>query len=335
MKKYLLIYHKEDNDGVVSAALFYNYLEDKLKIHKNDIELLGADYNDLNDFKSKNTIESLKEQFEYIVMTDISISDVDYMNDLYGEFGSKFLWFDHHKPIIDESYKNNFGQAEGVRNTNKSAILCVYEWLYDQFNDSYSKKDIPFIFRVLSAWDSWTWEKEDIDFNYARDVNKGFTYTYNLDFDHTLNTISLIMCNWERYHSDVFAINSVHDLGLQLNGYEDEMNANIIKNYGDTSWKVDLGNFITHDCCAIFVQSPTNSLVFKTLQGASGIRHGLVFKRSPNSKWVLSMYNINDEDDFHCGDFLRKRYNGGGHKGAAGCTLTEDQFIDILKKRTI
>ena len=35
MNKYLLIYHKEDNDGVVSAALFYNYLEDKLKIHKN------------------------------------------------------------------------------------------------------------------------------------------------------------------------------------------------------------------------------------------------------------------------------------------------------------
>ena len=66
-----------------------------------------------------------------------------------------------------------------------------------------------------------------------------------------------------------------------------------------------------------------------------GIEIGLVFKHSPNTKWTLSMYNVRDEYWFHCGEFLKERYNGGGHKGAAGCTLTQEQFIEILKKREL
>ena len=32
--------------------------------------------------------------------------------------------------------------------------------------------------------------------------------------------------------------------------------------------------------------------------------------------------------------FLKKNYGGGGHAGAAGCKVTEEQFIEILKNRT-
>jgi nanoRNase/pAp phosphatase (c-di-AMP/oligoRNAs hydrolase) len=74
--------------------------------------------------------------------------------------------------------------------------------------------------------------------------------------------------------------------------------------------------------------------MFKCLR-KKGIRHGLVFKHQPDGNWVLSMYNINDNDNFHCGDFLRAKYNGGGHKGAAGCTLDEKTFIKILKNKRI
>ena len=49
----------------------------------------------------------------------------------------------------------------------------------------------------------------------------------------------------------------------------------------------------------------------------------------------MSMYNINEDECTHCGEFLKKKYNGGGHKGAAGCTFTEAQFIKILKSKTI
>ena len=32
---------------------------------------------------------------------------------------------------------------------------------------------------------------------------------------------------------------------------------------------------------------------------------------------------------------LKEKYKGGGHQGAAGCQVTEEQFIEILKNRRI
>ena len=50
----------------------------------------------------------------------------------------------------------------------------------------------------------------------------------------------------------------------------------------------------------------------------------------------LSLYNTNrDDHSFHCGDYLKKNYGGGGHEGAAGAQITETQFIKILKTKTL
>ena len=38
MKKTLLIYHFEDNDGVCSAAIMLHYLVNKMNIDKKDVE---------------------------------------------------------------------------------------------------------------------------------------------------------------------------------------------------------------------------------------------------------------------------------------------------------
>ena len=63
------------------------------------------------------------------------------------------------------------------------------------------------------------------------------------------------------------------------------------------------------------------------------IKNGIIFKRNNNSTWTISLYNINDEDDFDCGKYLKNTYKGGGHKGAAGCTVKESKFIKILKTK--
>ena len=46
---------------------------------------------------------------------------------------------------------------------------------------------------------------------------------------------------------------------------------------------------------------------------------------------ALYSYNTNDNDDFHCGKYLKEKYKGGGHAGAAGCTISEKDFIKVLK----
>ena len=72
--KHLIIYHNEDNDGVFSGAIMYHYITRKLEFKSEDVELLGATYNDLNNITQEN-LEEWKEQFEFIVMVDISFND--------------------------------------------------------------------------------------------------------------------------------------------------------------------------------------------------------------------------------------------------------------------
>lgn len=353
MIKYLLIYHCEDNDGLFSAAIFYDYLISKLCIKESEIKLLGSTYNSLEAFANQNPIKNLKEQYDSIIMTDISFN-ANYMKQLYEEYNNKFIWLDHHSPIIKASYENNFYECNGVRDTNKSAILCVYEYLYDAFNEVYStinKKPhskFPELFRILSGYDSWSYEREGYEFDYVRNVNKGATIKYNLEFNKILEVVHNIIEVYQNGNpsgtlsaifKDNTLINELHDFGKSLNDYDDICNENIIKTAGDKTWNIilhdkDKGRPLYKHACAIFHQGPTNSTMFKSIRNTD-ISQGLVFKHCTNGNWVLSMYNINDNDWFHCGEFLKERYNGGGHKGAAGCTLSEEQFINILKTKTL
>jgi len=336
-KKYLIIYHREDNDGVFSAAIFYEYLINELHYSLEDLCFIGADYNELAKFAKENPVKQLHEDFENIIMTDISFNDVSYMRALWKEFGSHFIWCDHHAPIIRESIAHNFDNIPGIRDTSRSAILCVWKYLYDQFDEAYNTKKVPELLRILSAWDSWSYEREGYEFDFVRDVNKGTTIIYNLELGKANSIIGLIKM-WLKDESnilkDVNLIKQLHDYGHIINDYEDRTMENIIKNSGDTSWEIITPHHNIHQACAIFHQGATNSTMFKCLNGTN-IKHGLVFKHSKNGNWVLSMYNINDDCDFHCGDFLKEKYNGGGHKGAAGCTLTQEQFINILKEKRL
>ena len=343
MAKYLIIYHREDNDGVVSGTLFVDYLTRKLNITRSEIALLGADYNSLAEFEKKYPIDKLHEAYENIIMTDISFNDGKYMKKIYDEYGNKFIWCDHHKPIIDESFKLHFSDAVGVRNTTKSAILCAYEYLYDAFNEQYDRKSIPEIFRVLSGWDSWSYEREGYEFDYVKNINKACTVGWKLDFETVLDKVNFIMVNWDNKGEDVSksTLTNLEKYGQQLNEYDDFVMEGIVQQNGDKTWQVsvfdeDKGRPLFIKACAIFHQGATNSTMFKSLKKTNrDIEIGLVFKHAANGNWTLSMYNVNDDYWFHCGEFLKEKYKGGGHKGAAGCTLTEAQFIKILKSKTL
>jgi len=333
--EYLIIYHKEDNDGVFSAAIFYDYIINKLHLKLEDLCFMGEDYNGLSEFQKYNTPEQLHKDFKHIIMTDISFNDPKYMKALYKEFGSDFIWCDHHAPIIKASHENRFDDAPGVRDTTRSAILCVWKYLYDQFDEAYNKKEVPELLRILSAWDSWSYEREGYDQEYVRNVNKGVTFEYDLQLGKVKHVIHELVVkyvdglpNWEYIEDQL--IKDMYDLGKKLNDYDDITMRNIIISAGDFEWKLQNDR----KACVIFHQGATSSLHFKYVKDMHPeIQHGIVFKHQANSNWVVSIYNINNEDTFHCGDYCKKMYNGGGHAGAAGCTLTQEQFIKILKKK--
>ena len=329
--KHFIIYHKEDNDGVFSGAMMYHYVTRKLGFDSSDIELFGATYNDLNKITQEN-LEYLKETFDRIVMVDISFNDIKKMKWLYDNFGSNFIWCDHHKPIILESFKKRFSDAIGVRQTNCSAILCVYKYLYDPFDEQRNNGTIPKLLRLLSGWDSWTYEQEGFTRDYCQFVNKGVTNEFKLDIMAVVNFLDTYFLDMNSEYEDQ-TIQDWYDTGELLVNYDNENAKQNIINNGDNKWVVKNGDEI-RPACAIFIQGGSNSIMFSSLKNTE-IKNGIVFKRNSDSTWTISLYNVNDNDEFHCGEFLKKKYKGGGHLGAAGCTVKQSKFIRMLKTKEI
>lgn len=342
-KEYLIIYHKEDNDGLFSAAILYDYITRVLNIKLEDLCFIGADYNDLAKFQKENTVEDLHKDFKHIIMTDISFNDAKYMQKLWKEFGRDFIWIDHHAPIIKESYRLKFGKCPGIRDTQRSAILNMWKFLYDPFDDDYKHKKVPELLRILSAWDSWTYEKEGYDFEYVRRINKAVTYKYNLELSKIKKLVSDLVYVYQNDKPtdmyDGYLIDNLLETGNIICDVEDQNMENIVKNDGDCDWKLwfedeDKGRPLYKKACAIFMQGATSSTMFKCLKNTD-IDHGIVFKHKADGNWVISLYNVREDNWVHCGEYLKKKYKGGGHKGAAGCTVTEAQFIKILKSKTL
>lgn len=324
--KYLIIYHKEDNDGVFSGALAYNYVKEYLG--KTDIVLFGTEYNELNKLWTFGEVYNW--EYDNIIMTDISFNYPEAMQYLYNKFGNKFVWVDHHTPIIKESFKYKFDACPGLRDSSNSAIINIYKYLYGQFGENCTNKKIPELLRVLSAWDSFTFEREGYELDFVSKVNIGINYMYNLDIEKVIVLLRNLVVFGE--DSDVEAnnsyIQSAYTIGDIILTYKRQEDERLIKNCGDFNWTVD-----GREACALFIQGPSNSQIFNSAKDT--VKNGIVFKRMTDGNWGISLYNTNLDDTFHCGEYLKKNYKGGGHVGAAGCQVSEKEFKRMLKTKTI
>lgn len=325
--KYLIVYHLEDNDGVCSAALLKYYLLNNLHADINNITLFPATYAILDKVAENNFSEF--EGYDFLIMTDISFNNFNYMEILFDMFGKNFVWIDHHAPIIRTSEERKFDiKINGVRNIHKSAILNTYQYCFDEFNIKYNAGNAPAILVYLSAWDSWTSEQEKLDFDKVRCVNTGFTSISKLNVDWWFEKMSRILDSEDYRYNDEL-IYEMYELGKKINDEADRRSEELVKNCGIGGFTVN-GN---RSCIVLFTSGPTSSLIFKTVRGEYD--NAVCFKSSSTGNITISMYNVKDTHDFHCGNYLHDKYNGGGHEGAAGATISIDKFTEILKTKQI
>lgn len=330
MKNYLIIYHREDNDGVFSAAIAETYL--RLNDKHIGVRMMPSDYGSMSKV-TKSEVDSWAEEYDAVIITDISFNE-DMMKYLYNKIGNKLIWIDHHKPIIKASFSGGFSGAPGERDTNRSAILLAFKFFFDPIDEYYVQNSVPKLFKMLSEWDSFTFSKDD--FENVRNLNRGVTEHFKLDYDSVYDYVFNYIKYWNNHNKDIeldiiyndYNMNTFMSSGKKLNEYDDDTIKKTIDEYGDMSWKVN-----GKPACALFIQQGTSSIMFKSV--ADKVDHGIVFKHRPDGNWVVSLYNTNIEETFHCGDYLKEKYGGGGHQGAAGCTLTQEQFISVLTKKEL
>lgn len=348
--KYLIIYHKEDADGLVSAAIIYNYILYKLHNGAEDtivIDTMGANYTDLtamiNQYGAANKgmiVDLLYHQYDCIFMTDISFNESEVMKLLYNKFKDSFVWIDHHFPIIQSSIKEGFDNIPGKRDTRTSAIGLSYIYCYgdDMFRPLEEQiKEMPVLFKQLAGFDSFNWELHGCTFNECYNVNKGFEYLTKLDLYIIIEKVKDILSSLNNKDD----INFYYDKGKEIAEYEDEYWKNIIKTNGDDTFVIDGKYGPERKTLVLVMQGKTCSTYFKSLIDTD-IRNVAVFKRVPNPQndksWNVSVYNVRREDDeeFNVGMYLKKRYKfAGGHAGAAGMSISNAQFNKIFKKHKL
>ena len=334
--RYLLIYHKDDNDGLISGALINKWLKFTYKKDA-DITLCPSTYSELFElWESGEVANSWNNEYDYIIMTDLSFNEIKAMKYLKNTFKNHFIWIDHHAPAIKASIKEGYGGLEGYRDTNQSAILNAYRYFYDPLNITRENGTLPNVLRVLSAYDSFSYEREGYEFDYVEAVNLGANSMYELDFDKCTQMLNDILYYdyteyvWKASINNDYILANLEKCGKIIQKYERQKNKKIITDYGDGDWFIEN----THrKCIVLFMQGQTSLIMFDSVKHLYS--NAAVFKRTPTGNWTMSLYNTNINDNFHCGEYLKEKYKGGGHSGAAGCTLPESKFLKMLKTKTI
>ena len=334
--RYLLIYHKDDNDGLISGALINKWLKFTYKEDAN-ITLCPSTYSELSElWESGEVANSWNNEYDYIIMTDLSFNEVSAMKYLKNTFKNHFIWIDHHAPAIKASIKEGYGGLEGYRDTNQSAILNAYRYFYDPLNITRENGTLPNVLRVLSAYDSFSYEREGYTLEYVEAVNLGANSTYELNFDKCTQMLNEILYYdyteyvWKASINNDYILSNLEKCGKIIQQDERLKNKRIIADYGDGDWFIENTN---RKCIVLFMQGQTSLIMFDSVKHIYS--NAAVFKRTATGYWTMSLYNTNTNDNFHCGEYLKEKYKGGGHSGAAGCTLSESKFLKMLKNKRI
>lgn len=333
--RYLIIYHEEDNDGVCSGAMAKHYLVDELGVDPGQIVTYGATYAKMdrllaNEFwlrdedspivvDGKHINTNVLYNYTHVILTDISFNNFEGIEELYEKFENNFVWVDHHAPVILESVKRKLDdKIPGVRDTTRSAILNMYKYLYDPFDNNYLSGKVSESLRMLSAWDSWSYEREGIDFERCRVFNIGMSKLghINLDwwFQHWDGIVS------DEYQEEAFTLGQ-----MWVDDLKEHWAVAMKKNaqYGFT-----VGG---RSAALIFTESSTSSLCFESVKDI--VQNGICVKTSSDGNIILSLYNTDNQHDFHCGRYCQEHFHGGGHEGAAGGKLTFDEFAELYKSK--
>lgn len=332
--KIAIIYHKEDNDGVFSCALAYKYLVKNLQgIDEDSIDLFGVTNTNINELDMKGW----KSKYFSVVMLDISFNSKVKMNKLYKDFGENFIWIDHHSSSINKSHHNPYLHSSGLRSTRTSAIGLAYQFFWDQLRIFEKNGKMPKILQYLAGWDCWNSAQYGLHLDDCYGVNLAINKNVRLDVHNALELLDEIMDeDGATTNTGVSKLDGILNEAKIIMEYDEYRFEQLMNDWVDDSWIVDMGNGRTRKAAVLFTQGITSIRMFNSI--AEKIDTAVIIKKLPNSnKYRGSIYNMRgeDADEYDLGKWLSSMNVGGGHANAAGFTISKSRLNKWLSTKLI
>ena len=292
-RKFLVVYHRVDYDGLFSALIAKSYLKSK----GITVETLGWNYGD-----ELPNLDKLIRYNSGIVLTDISFP-ANAMKTL--KESAKATWIDHHVTAIQDSEEHGYSDMPGLRKNGVAA--CELTWKY-----YWKDKPIPQIVQMAGAYD--VWDKNRFDWSEVVALQYGLKDLYG----HNLGKLDT---HWEDLCEDS---EWLQDRGEVIYGWLQKQSEGWVTRCG---FPVKVAGRFS----GIAIITPlAGSLVFESVLEKYDLFLVLQINDG-GTKYNVSLYTEPSKNlDFSCGEYM-KQFGGGGHKTAAGCNnIGEEMFKKII-----
>ena len=325
------IYHSIDQDGYMSAAIVEHWFNQQEVPNKQ-----GEDCNTIN-FIGYNYGQPTPdlEEYDKVIMVDVSFN-MSEMTRLSHELGNNFIWIDHHISSINEWNKviepnpNNW-YIGGIRDTKYAA--CELTWKY-----FFPNEEMPEIVRLLGRYDCFGHKGTDeefkvLEFQYgARQCISNYEDAYNYLTNSILESRRNSGNAGHPYYNSI--INDIYNTGVSIyrylcieakEVYKNRFNIIFKSTPKDGSCGIALYKFI---CINKERFNPINFGIDyhkDEYDGCACFHYDGVAKL-----WRFSLYNDNGLVD--C-SIIAKQYGGGGHRGAAGFVLNNEEFYKLINNK--
>lgn len=336
--KTVCIYHGVDLDGWMSAAIVKHWFNQQeiptarryCSVCKHILpddwvgstsccgSITTTDNNTL-DFIGYNYGQSIPDLSEYgkVIMVDISFPKEE-MIKLWDKLGvDNMIWIDHHISAIKDIQDTKW-LWEGRQDTNFAA--CELTWQY-----FFPDKPMPEIVRLLGRYDCFGSRGTDeettvLEFQYgARECisnyKDAYNYLHNCLLQEKLNAIENSI--W-RNGKSIYAYLCTEAKQAYKNGFPIEFIGGKDNSVAHTEKKFICIN-----------KERFNPINFGIDYHKDGYDGAACFHYD-GKVWKWSLYNDNGLVD--C-SIIAKQYGGGGHQGASGFILNNEQFLTFINNK--
>lgn len=336
--KTCVIFHNQDLDGWMSAAIVKYWYEQK---HKGNTLHYGNVIVDPNEGSHSLTLVGYNygqpipdlSEYDKVIMCDISFPKEEMRKLFVTDKGvNKLIWMDHHISAIKENQINELTpHIDGLRDTKFAA--CELTWKY-----FFPNEEIPEIVRLLGLYDSFRHkgtdeEKKVLEFQYgARQCISNYEEAYNYLKQEILHNNPIESC--EREENPIYKIWNIGKAIYQYlcteakqtykNGFEVQFQENTKVDVNGHP-EIDGIKFRKLICINKERFNPINFGIDYHKEGYDG---AACFHYA-NGMWNFSIYNDNGLVD--C-SVIAKQYGGGGHKGASGFRLSNEDFLKLINQ---